>query len=347
MINRLISEISDYVQYLKSEHGDYVSFHNDSIPLQDYLSRLGPYNISSCPYCSYVKSDEAVWNRCIEHQRSVFDACSQGPFCGTCHAGVGEYVFPVSDFDGSLLGYVSLGGYGLFPDEAMRKMSHLAEKYGLSLGELRQVYRSTVRREPEDAKALRARAAPLCSMFVLLHHGLKEMGPRDEELYERDLLSRATVYIRRHYTGKITAGDIASHCSCSVSTISHLFKKQTRFSVPEYVRRLRIDGARQFLEETSLDISQISHMLGFSSPNYFSEIFKSQTGYSPKEYRKNEKNIRLQQHINEDPAILPGSDSGSHGTSAGVHHLQVQQIYPGGDEQGHGPQASEKPGRFL
>ncbi len=324
MINRLVSEISDYFHYLKTEHGDYVSFHNFRIPLQDYLSCLGPHNISGCPFCSYVKSDPAVWNRCIRHQSSVYGACGQGPFCGTCHAGVGEYVFPISDLDGSILGYISLGGYGLFPDEARGKMGHLAEKYGLNRRELEQIYRSTVKKEPKDPEALRARTAPLSSMFVLLNYGLKKLMPGDQELYEQDLLSRATVYIRKNYAGRITAGDIASYCSCSVSTISHLFKKRTRFSVPEYVRRLRIDGARQFLEETSLDISQISHMLGFSSPNYFSEIFKSQTGYSPKEYRRiYEKNIRLQQHIHENPAILPGSDSGSHGTSAGIHHLQV------------------------
>lgn len=325
MIERLVEDIADYFEYLKKEYGDYAAFHNFRIPLQDYLSRLGPYNISNCPFCSYIKSNDNVWNRCIQHQSVMVQACKQGVFCGICHGGIGEYVFPIQDFDGELLGYISLGGYRLSEEQARSKMNHLAEKYGLSYGELYQVYRTTAKREPEDIKSLQARVKPLCNMFILLYHERSGMLQKcREQEYEKDLLSKAMVFIRKNYANKITASDIASHCCCSVSTISHLFKRQTGLSVPEYVRNLRIEGARQFLKETKLDISQISYLLGFSSANYFSEIFKNQTGYSPKEYRRvYEKNIGSKQYIRQDSFILHNGDSPSYGGFAGIHYESV------------------------
>ena len=49
------------------------------------------------------------------------------------------------------------------------------------------------------------------------------------------------------------------------------------------------DAERSLLGDTDHSLSQISHMLGFSSPSYFSQSFRKLEGVSPMEYRKQSK----------------------------------------------------------
>ena len=103
VVSRLLTEISAYFEYLARQHGDYVAFHNVKIPMEGYMAQLAPYNINRNPYCLYVKSKPEVWNTCIARQGKVVNCCASGPFCGTCYAGMGEFVFPVLSADGAVL----------------------------------------------------------------------------------------------------------------------------------------------------------------------------------------------------------------------------------------------------
>ena len=80
--------------------------------------------------------------------------------------------------------------------------------------------------------------------------------------------------------------DVADYCHCSVSTISHLFKKQMGQSVPAYILALRLDHAKRLLRETGLAVNQISDALGFCNPNYFCRCFKNSFGVSPSRWRQ-------------------------------------------------------------
>ena len=53
-----------------------------------------------------------------------------------------------------------------------------------------------------------------------------------------------------------------------------------------YMISCRIEEAKHLLRNDDYPLAHISHVLGFSSPSYFSQTFKKFTGTSPKEYRK-------------------------------------------------------------
>ena len=48
---------------------------------------------------------------------------------------------------------------------------------------------------------------------------------------------------------------------------------------------VRIEAARQYLATTNLSIGEIAHQTGYGSANYFSKVFRQETGASPNEYR--------------------------------------------------------------
>ncbi|MGY5354206.1 substrate-binding domain-containing protein [Wenyingzhuangia sp. IMCC45467] len=57
-------------------------------------------------------------------------------------------------------------------------------------------------------------------------------------------------------------------------------------NVSDYINNLKLDIAKEMLDKSTLTISEIAYKNGFSSPNYFSTVFKNKYGISPNSYRK-------------------------------------------------------------
>ncbi len=83
----------------------------------------------------------------------------------------------------------------------------------------------------------------------------------------------------------IDVEQLANFCCLSVSRFNHLFKEIVGESPHKFLMSLRFDKAKSLLENNSLSIQEISHMLGFTDQNYFSRVFKSRYGISPTEWR--------------------------------------------------------------
>ena len=56
-----------------------------------------------------------------------------------------------------------------------------------------------------------------------------------------------------------------------------------------YLLNLRIRRAKELLWNEELEITEIAGMCGFQDENYFSRIFREETGRSPSQWRKEEK----------------------------------------------------------
>ncbi|MDW8549131.1 substrate-binding domain-containing protein [Epilithonimonas ginsengisoli] len=57
-------------------------------------------------------------------------------------------------------------------------------------------------------------------------------------------------------------------------------------NVSDYISNIRLEQAKSMLQNPELTISEIAYKIGFSSPNYFSTVFKNKFGVSPNVYRK-------------------------------------------------------------
>lgn len=93
-------------------------------------------------------------------------------------------------------------------------------------------------------------------------------------------------YIDGHYTENITLDSLAEVCHVSRYYLVHTFTKEYGISPINYMTSCRIKEAKQLLKNDDYPLSFISRILGFSSPSYFSQIFRKQEGISPNEYRK-------------------------------------------------------------
>jgi AraC-like DNA-binding protein len=53
----------------------------------------------------------------------------------------------------------------------------------------------------------------------------------------------------------------------------------------EFIRKIKLEKAKELLNTTDLTVSEISYKVGFSSPSYFTKCFKLHFGNIPKEFR--------------------------------------------------------------
>ncbi len=107
-----------------------------------------------------------------------------------------------------------------------------------------------------------------------------------EEEEDASITSRAISYMKENVTKKLSVGEICEEVHYNKSYLFRIFKKDTGSTVMEYFTRLKIERAKEYLREGKLNVTQISELLAFDTPNYFTKTFRKVTGYSPLQYKK-------------------------------------------------------------
>lgn len=77
----------------------------------------------------------------------------------------------------------------------------------------------------------------------------------------------------------------AEKSNLSLFQFTRNFKKSTRYSPAKYIEKIRITKAKELLSDSSLSISDISDIVGYRDPFYFSKVFKKITCITPSEFR--------------------------------------------------------------
>lgn len=100
------------------------------------------------------------------------------------------------------------------------------------------------------------------------------------------LVEKAIACVDADLTADLTLRSIAKMNGVSDSYFSTLFKKETGESFIQYVTEKRIEFAKNLLRTTNLQIQTVAQHCGIFDVHYFSKMFKSKVGKTPKEYRE-------------------------------------------------------------
>lgn len=94
-------------------------------------------------------------------------------------------------------------------------------------------------------------------------------------------------YIEKNYADPdLNLNSVCSYLSISTSRFSTIFKNITGETFMEVLIRIRMQKAKELLENTDLKNYEIAEKVGFSDPHYFSISFKKMTGKTPSEYAR-------------------------------------------------------------
>lgn len=117
----------------------------------------------------------------------------------------------------------------------------------------------------------------------------KLFNAQEETAKERNeqLVKKIVNYLNANLAEEISLQEIAESFGISESYLSKIFKKHMRESPINYLLRIRIERAKQYIKDCpQMMMKDVANMTGFSDQYYFSRIFKSFTGKSPTEYKE-------------------------------------------------------------
>lgn len=126
-------------------------------------------------------------------------------------------------------------------------------------------------------------------LLQLKRNGLFVYEKAEKPAAVSDDIETVMEYINLNYHLPITLEEAARKANLSPTYLSKKFRRVTGVTFKEYLNYVRIRRASQALLTTDDSITQIAADCGFNGSNYFKDIFRKTTGYSPREFRRQSK----------------------------------------------------------
>jgi AraC-like DNA-binding protein len=112
--------------------------------------------------------------------------------------------------------------------------------------------------------------------------------PRDTKAREqrrKAMVQEAKDYIRDNMDRHMTLSDIATHLGISACHLSHIFSKESGFTLSSFLTQVRMQKAAELLGDPAAQVAEVAYAVGYEDANYFSKAFRRHFGYSPSRYR--------------------------------------------------------------
>lgn len=100
-------------------------------------------------------------------------------------------------------------------------------------------------------------------------------------IVEKEMVS----YIQQNFTGKISLKEFGKQFHLSEKYISRYFKEHFHITLSQYITYLRLENAKQLLQDTDLSVTETAMQSGYQNVSYFIRSFKKTYGISPLKYR--------------------------------------------------------------
>ena len=155
------------------------------------------------------------------------------------------------------------------------------EKVGRCYERLFSVY--DAEKADRTARRLKLRVAALDLVIALLEAGVTALS-NNSDLRFRALMDR----MRRNPTKAFSMDETAAELKCAPNTVRALFHKYIGIPPQSFMLKCRIHKAQDLLKK-GRSVMEIADALGFSSSQNFAIRFRQETGMSPTDWKKIEK----------------------------------------------------------
>lgn len=127
----------------------------------------------------------------------------------------------------------------------------------------------------------------LSETWLLLMNDIRShyQEKKNVSLEYQDRLRSMISYIHRHYAEKVFLAQIADAAGISEREAARCFQKNIGQSPMEYLIGYRLNQSKRFLAESSMTITEISYLCGFTDSAYFGKAFRKAYGMTPGGYR--------------------------------------------------------------
>ena len=196
-----------------------------------------------------------------------------------CHAGICEAVMPLYDKSHPLAYLI----FGCFLDDSpmeaqWARTSAALDWYPGGPEALRSAFFQFRQYSPQELKAYAELLEALASYIQL--KGMIQTTERTD-------LQKLELYLEEHYMDKLSLESISAHLHIGRTKLCRLAKELSGGRTLSYIiAQRRIDAAKALLLQSNLSIAAVAEEVGISDYNYFSRVFRSLTGTTPRDFRE-------------------------------------------------------------
>lgn len=236
-----------------------------------------PHNM--CDFCTAIRTNEKLAEKCLECDRIGFDMCSSTgkPYVYRCHMNLAEAIAPITE-NGITIGYMMLGQLVIDSDaeKVKKQVETVCRNYNFDFNNLSDKMcrlRVVSRSDINSAVSIMS----MCSWYLYVNKIIKNKS---------DILSyQLKNYIDGHFCEGLSISRICHKFYISKSRLYSISKEMFGMGATDYIRIKRIEFAKNQLLHSDKPIWQIAEESGFSDHNYFIRMFKKTVGVTPNKYR--------------------------------------------------------------
>lgn len=262
------------------------------------------------PFCAQIRKSEEGTRRCMDCDLYGLNAAreSESYVVYRCHANLIEVCAPIRD-DCGIVGYLMFGQlvYSRNLEEQMQKTIASCSGFFSSLEELTRLYLGLRRMSPEYVRAS-ANILLTCASYIQAKQLMRAN--------QNPLWIQIQDYIYQNTGQAFSLKRMSEELHASIPSICATAKACSGQTVIQLLTERRVQKAGRYLLNTDLQIAEIAEKVGIDDYNYFSRIFKKQTGVSPRQYRKNKGILPNQErnHADEKKTEAAGNRQPGHGS---------------------------------
>lgn len=120
-------------------------------------------------------------------------------------------------------------------------------------------------------------------LLTYLFYRQKDKNWQGKDVPEK--IDKARLIIRERINSIIYPEEIAASLNMSYTWFRRMFRQYTGMAPAQYITQLKVQKAKELLSVSNRPVKEIALELGYDSIDYFSTLFKKQTGFSPGEFR--------------------------------------------------------------
>lgn len=106
-----------------------------------------------------------------------------------------------------------------------------------------------------------------------------------------DAIQNVLAYLPEHLGESPTLTELAEKFGFSANYMSQRFRQETGITFGAYIKKLRLERAKELLSSSTLSLEKIAQDTGFQSVQYFHRFFHSEVGMTPIQFRKSCKSM--------------------------------------------------------
>jgi AraC-like DNA-binding protein len=236
------------------------------------------------PFCALIAETNESCASCLKMQQDLEQKAGLEPKSLHCFAGLCDSAVPIRVGD-ELIAFLQTGQILLHQpnEEEFTRTTKQLLSWGadVNLKALEEAYFQTKVFDTVQYNAMLRLLSTFAEHLATISNSIEPAVDDPEPA----LVGNAKRYIQDRFQGKISLDEAAKAVNASTRHFCKVFKQATGLTFTDYLARIRVEKAKNLLQNPHLRVSEIAFETGFDSISQFNRSFKRISGVPPTQFR--------------------------------------------------------------